>query len=427
MLAELANHLKALQEMSFRDYGISPPELESHSSRAITLTQTLIGMGLAPRTPEFAAVFSFHMKNLNEIEKVLPTPYEDANWYSILMRAVKNVERAIPSVYPSYDLNGKSHRVLFGTLRSGNVNGTSVKIDGIDGYLVVIEDGLFLFAHLMAKVLSSAFPIRSTNQEKVKLGYDEESVERHIANNKELAQHFFDVLNAFVVEGHPGKAAVYFLKTEIYRQIATSLTLAFEHFLVAHEYAHLVLGHLDSPNNESTSIGPLTLEEGIRAMGTSWQQEGDADQLGLVLTMECMHEMNLPPFIAYGGAVMVLMCSEVVERFVDILRYGKELGFFYQLADKTPDIRIPSYPSADDRCAAMRNFIRKRYSMYPFKQITDLERGLRSAAEGLFRQIRPKLLKMHKQGIKVTCPWRWDRQPRISIRLTDGEAASSTS
>ena len=145
-----------------------------------------------------------HLTMLAETEKLLPTPYEDPNWYAILMRIVRRVERAIPAVYTSYDPKVRAN-VVFGTLRSGHVNATSMKIEGIDGALVVIEDGLFLFAHLMAKIFSSALPVSSRAGTRVTFLYDRDSIKSRIASNPQLTHSFLDVLKAFIVEGHPCK------------------------------------------------------------------------------------------------------------------------------------------------------------------------------------------------------------------------------
>jgi hypothetical protein len=414
---DIADYLKSLQETAFRLYGLSPSGLQNHSDRLLAITQTLIGNRLSPRTPEFELAMATHLTMLAETERLLPTPYEDPNWYAILMRIVKRVERAIPAVYTSYDPKVNAN-VVFGTLRSGHVNATSMKIEGIDGALVVIEDGLFLFAHLMAKIFSSALPVSSRAGTRVAFLYDRDSIRSRIASNPQLPHSFLDVLKAFIVEGHPSRAAVYFIEA-LYAPFANYLTEAFEHFLIAHEYAHLVLGHLDPSDSGLESVGLLPLEEGVRAMQYSWEQEVAADQLGLLLTMVCMQEMHLPFDIGYAGAVMFLMCREIVEKFVDIVTRGQEIGFAVELrsagpnAEDVPNVAVPTYPPVKSRCEAMRNLIRKSYSESAYEHITSFESGLTAITEELFESIRPNLFAMHQNRVEVAYPWRWDRHHSV--------------
>ena len=61
-----------------------------------------------------------------------------------------------------------------------------------------------------------------------------------------------------------------------------------------------------------------------------------------------MQEMHLPFDIGYAGAAMFLMCREIVEKFVDIVTRGQEIGFAVKTlrsagpnAEDVPNVAVP--------------------------------------------------------------------------------------
>ncbi|HEU0047536.1 MAG TPA: hypothetical protein VFQ43_08025, partial [Nitrososphaera sp.] len=86
-MSELAQYLKNLQERTFRLYGTPPRTNLDRPSRVLAMSQALMLNGIPAVDPLFKELLAAQIRQLDEAEQLLPTPYEDANWYGVLMRA----------------------------------------------------------------------------------------------------------------------------------------------------------------------------------------------------------------------------------------------------------------------------------------------------------------------------------------------------
>jgi hypothetical protein len=144
------------------------------------------------------------------------------------------------------------------------------------GYLIVLNFGSLAFCELLANLLTAAFGFRSSQ------GTDEPSVSKDAA-----AQFLLDTVKAFpnfspdlVSRYAPFKVKLGSSNTGRDHYMA-SLGDALVNFVIAHEIAHFVRGHLSCGHLKAVPVGPTTADSvTVDAFHYEHSHEFEADVLG---------------------------------------------------------------------------------------------------------------------------------------------------
>ncbi|WP_147154978.1 ImmA/IrrE family metallo-endopeptidase [Reyranella soli] len=192
---------------------------------------------------------------------------------SILNHRVKDLE----SVVQSFDEHQRLARTCFGTIPGGGLDASSFRVDGTDQYAIVIPEGFFHLTNLLSKLVILLQPMIGTPQGPVFMptaSFDQWGLMGH----PYIKFRHRDLLEAFFLEGDP-MAALPYQRALPFQDRFTYLLIGTELFVLAHEVAHVLLGHLDDASDQADAE----------------QREIAADELALrIVTSFFAHEnMNL--------------------------------------------------------------------------------------------------------------------------------------
>jgi hypothetical protein len=165
-----------------------------------------------------------------------------------------------------------------------------------EGHLVLFESQFVVFATLMAKAVTGA------------------------ADRLPTAPRLFtDVLVAYATAGRPGAVGPFLPVAD--RGSSASLASAMFLFMIAHEYAHAVLGHVGEARRRP---GLLSEDDDTRTLVYSWRHVLDADVIGVRLAVEAAARDGVELATVLRGADLLLSSLEVMDRAVALLHAGDE-------------------------------------------------------------------------------------------------------
>lgn len=158
-------------------------------------------------------------------------------------------------------LEGEPPHVFCGLYPTGSLNAEARPADG--GTLVLVNSGLMDLLYSVAKI----------NVASSRLGD-----EPPLVDERQTAVALADVLNAYVFGANAALARALPPLEGRRRILAEDIAQTCEHFVLAHEYAHVLAGHFDDPHNlvsVTTPIGRLDV------LAKSREQEFEADRMGV--------------------------------------------------------------------------------------------------------------------------------------------------
>ncbi|MFF6954694.1 hypothetical protein ACFZAD_39600 [Streptomyces iakyrus] len=175
-----------------------------------------------------------------------------------------------------------SRRPLISHLRTGQLNAVSMRVPGRFGaHLVLVEDQMLVFSSKLSKALAWAIPHGPADAEGMTdLQWSVAEARRRIEAVPEVTDRFADLVIAYAVTGNIGNAGRHLLPPGLFN-FASMLRDSLEYFVLGHEYAHILIGHLDT-----TAVRKGVLPAGeAEVLAYSWEQEFEADLLGMVLSL----------------------------------------------------------------------------------------------------------------------------------------------
>jgi hypothetical protein len=332
----------------------------------------------------FDEYVKYYDADLEAARRACPTRFESPSWYGVLVSLMEAIDRAAQKMGVHI-----AHPPLFGTLHTGRVNGMSVAVPDSSVRLVLIDQGLFGFANLMAKAIASSFPFTGEDGGRMTFSTRPDDVVRSIVERPEITARFLDALTAYVVRGHPQMAEPYAIPHAM--RLADPLRHSMELFVVGHELAHVALGHLDG------NAVPRAVADTVQAdeVETSWQQEVAADSLAVMMTIHAMLDDGHDLSMSFWGADLFFGCIDVVERAVYLLTNGVDPG---QQTSKTHP------PAAMRRELIRATLISAVDDPDVAKGPLKLARIVELALGGVWQRSVPVLARMHADGIR---PKRW--------------------
>lgn len=180
---------------------------------------------------------------------------------------------------------------MIGTLPTGDINSQARPGPAGEGHLVIFDSGMFLFADKIAAIAAQALDARRHSSDFVIL--DEPGIVDRLNRIPGIRVQFADLIFCYVVLGGDPAYGLAYPPPPPNRAAAGDWSETVLAFVVAHEYAHVILGH-----------------RGIHAAdGSGLGQEIEADQLGL----ELARHMTGSDVVAYLGACLFLLGSKSLD------------------------------------------------------------------------------------------------------------------
>jgi hypothetical protein len=203
--------------------------------------------------------------------------FEDRNWFTLTSRIAADIEKADSA-------EGNTKHVLFATLPTGDINGSAINFSNPEYYVVAIDDGVFTFAMLLSKSLAQIFDGSESNGS---LSLEFDSIDSKVPRNSTFFFRMSDLVLSYIVGGHPEAAIPYLLPDRIGTQ--TMWTNVIEYFIIGHEIGHARLKHLERQLNRR-----MIDRDYFQEIPLDWQQEFEADEFGVWVTLRCLSHIYRP-------------------------------------------------------------------------------------------------------------------------------------
>jgi len=182
--------------------------------------------------------------------------------------------------------------------------------------LVALSEGLFLFLYSMGRVVSSFFSKGSTNNKNYDtFDLNRESIYENLEVNKKAHEAFLEVLVSYFVYENLSMLEIYY-KEDTNINLSGLLWDTSELFIVAHEYSHIVLGHL--PEEKSFTKRFLDDDSMLYQIVRNWSEEFSADELAFQLTMASNQNKGYGLFGCYLGIEFLFACLDIIEKVHNI-------------------------------------------------------------------------------------------------------------
>lgn len=209
----------------------------------------------------------------------------------ILSQRVDEIKAAWKLVQPDWSMD----HVCFGVIPGGGLDARTVRVSDYDEYAVLVPDGLFNLLNLFTKLVVLLQPVQGGAYFPT-ASFAQISLSRH----PYIQFRCLDLLRALLLEGDTATALPY-ARAVPQQDRFIYLLVGAELYVLAHELAHVRLGHL-------LGDGKLTPES-----------ELEADRLALsVLEAWFAENANYPTARASLAALTFLSINEVWERSIGI-------------------------------------------------------------------------------------------------------------
>jgi hypothetical protein len=232
----------------------------------------------------------------------LPTEYESQDRYSSMMLTFESLRNALNKKACCLDAIP-----LLASLPTGDVNARVLAVPSTGCPVLFFEQGLFRFFHDFAKALSWAFPPISPLQM-----YDDKAIRQmrtRYTMPEQASRDFTVVLGSYVSEGSTTGISHLINVAPYNRLLAGGLLQAMEWFIMGHELAHLVLGHLE-PSNLTDNRDEL------------WEREYEADLFSVELLIEIAKSDGADWAFNFWACDVALTLFICLYRAIALLEFG---------------------------------------------------------------------------------------------------------
>ncbi|HEX5407113.1 MAG TPA: hypothetical protein VFX16_32960 [Pseudonocardiaceae bacterium] len=191
---------------------------------------------------------------------------------------------------------------VFALMDVGHVNARTIRVPTTGDHVVLVDEELLKFVAQLSHTVALAFHAQPRND-----------------NNALLS--FLDVVLHYVMTGRVPDAQRARLPqpSEV---LASTITQGAETFVLAHEYVHVLEGHLNDGRHDVTGVTDGRVSQSLWSV----VQEGLADTIGLNLTIAVLGEAGHDMRFAYWGAELFLSANEIMLKAISQLRTGDETG-----------------------------------------------------------------------------------------------------
>ena len=318
-----------------------------------------------------------------------------------------NIEKTAAARIEGLDLG--SRRPFIGHLRTGQLNAVSMSVPGRSGaYLVLIEDQMPLFSWKLSTAVAWAIPRGPADANGMSdYEFSLRAVTERVEADPQVAARFAEVVVSYAVMGTvvarrtQDADAVDQVGDHLvppgYFNLAQLLCTSLEYFVLGHEYAHILLGHLETG---ATRRGVLPAAE-AEALVCSWQEELAADWLGSVLSINAnIEHEHVDMDFGFLGISLFFDALDVMDRAVALLQTGDENAR-----------QLGSHPPSELRKQRLRDFLPALGGSEP-ANAGRVEAALLLAEvqaeiiRMLWERTRPILLDLRRSGVPAAHTWR---------------------
>jgi hypothetical protein len=305
----------------------------------------------------------------------LPTPYENPIAYSIMTRLTADIEKSAETMFGwKYE-----NRPTLGTLPLGRVDASATHVPFTENFVIVFQENLFVFINLLAKVVAAAI-LADGSVEPAEFSYALEGIDKKIATNPIIGERFSDVLASYLLEGRPHANGQYVLAQPSQRY-AEILIQGAEYFVLGHEHAHIIKGHLPV-----TGSFQMPSEDEI---AFSWAQEFEADEVAAMLAAKSMRNKGYDFTSGYMGADFFCSAMVILSEAVSLFT-SKKLG---------------DHPPWTERRDRLRESICKGIGPHAAKLPITVAEALQYILMSLWSTARQTLVQSKLTGAEVSPIW----------------------
>jgi hypothetical protein len=309
----------------------------------------------------------------------------------------------------STDGSFRPGRLVAACLHTGQLTAVSMRVPGSSGaYLVLFHDQMLVFVKMLADAVVWAMPQVDPTDANGKLAWKLKgpSVAERIMGDPEVADRFARIIVPFAVEGT--------LRPTLHRMswaqnvLAKTLRDSLVYFILGHECAHVLLGHLDT-TPERKGVLPAAEAE---ALAYSWTQEFDADAVGMYLSTHALaRHLHHDIISGFWGSTLYFDALDVMDRAVALLQTGEENAR-----------QLGSHPPSELRKEHLRDFLPQMAMSSPAaaehaRRALELAQLQEEIIRLLWERTRPTLLDLHRRGVPAVPTWR-----TIPKETSDGPA-----
>lgn len=183
--------------------------------------------------------------------------------------------------------------------------------------LIIFEGELLVFANQFCKLIASSLPFETTSTSVI-LSTDIEIFKDHLKKNASIQERFDELIYHTIYRGLPSKSKPYFIDNSLFKVYFEFLN-SFELFIVGHEYGHVLAGHLDG----SCSMKKIASYK-FNLIETNWNNEYEADSIGLRLLLNSLDNSNLAPY-CYVGPELFFLLIDLLSRISSYMINGTEI------------------------------------------------------------------------------------------------------
>ncbi len=239
-----------------------------------------------------------HGQHIREVrELVLPTRYENPLWYLHVQTLTQRIESTLQATG-----NAPRHRVIFGTSPTRTVGAQVLAVPGSSDHVAIFHEDLFHATYLLMKVLVQTLDWRET-----RTSYERDRIKERV-KDPDVQRRFREAMAWYAKPA--GSPSFYVLEPNQTR-LANVLTRGMELFVIAHEYAHVLLGHTRRGDSVADQLW-------------SWRQEIAADSLAceIVLATAQHSGSDFENGFALWGPELMLAGLDILERVDAFTRTG---------------------------------------------------------------------------------------------------------
>lgn len=212
-------------------------------------------------------------------------------------------------------------RIYFGSLQSGSVNAQILRPQGKDQYAILFHSGTWRFPADLVEIFVSCMP-HCTEENKSSFSVDAKKMKDRMIENDYWFKNLRTLFIQYMKTGHPYHSRSLKVSVEM-KRFAGEITSIIDTFIMAHELGHLVFGHLKRPPRKQTQSDIETVDDlEVKEMPLAWQEELEADSVGLIITRETI--AGKLPVEQLQLGISLYFCSQVIlQKLAYILERGE--------------------------------------------------------------------------------------------------------
>jgi hypothetical protein len=255
---------------------------------------------------------------LTEMESLIrpPTKYEGVEHVAVQARAAQLDE----AVARHGRWSAPVAQPLFALMNIGHVNARTIRAPNTGDCIVLVDEELLQFLYLFSDSMALALPVRRHRPgEGVVFSTSSAEIRTHLQQDTQALMRFVELVLSYAMTGRASHARPHALPTAG-QGLASRLDQAAETFVFAHEYVHVLEGHLSDGRRDVTGFDGEQVSQSLWSLTL----EGLADLFGLDLTVKVLANSGDALF-AYWGAELFLYANEILLKAISTLRSGHEI------------------------------------------------------------------------------------------------------